>query len=140
MFFTGTPIYLNLVIVFLCCLNVRVIMYRQKKEYLNRIHLRTLPIKDLIIVCNFSFIISWFSYTTSAMVLIWTWTLTKFSMVENFVSYLRSKGAVLSKISKPREHYKCSECQLKLVATESGMEHDHCLHCWLYFTNNKDHS
>ena len=48
-------------------------------------------------------------------------------MVENFVSYLRNKGAVLSKISKLREHSKWSECQLKLVATESGIEHDHCL-------------
>ena len=43
-------------------------------------------------------------------------------MLENFVSYLRNKGTVLSKFS--REHFKCSECQLKLVATESGIEHD----------------
>ena len=45
-------------------------------------------------------------------------------MLENFVSYLRNKGAVLSELSKLREHSRCSECQLKLVATESGIEHD----------------
>ena len=45
-------------------------------------------------------------------------------MLENFVSYLRNKGTVLSELSKLWEHSKCSECQLKLVATVSGIEHD----------------
>ena len=41
-------------------------------------------------------------------------------------SYLRKKGGVLSEFSKVRGHFKetCSECQHKLVATESGREHD----------------
>ena len=34
------------------------------------------------------------------------------------------KATVLSKLSKLSEHSKCSECQLKLVATEIGIEHD----------------
>ena len=34
------------------------------------------------------------------------------------------KATVLSKLSKLSEHSKCSECQLKPVATEIGIEHD----------------
>ena len=51
-------------------------------------------------------------------------------MLENFVSYLRNKGAVLIELSKLSEHSKCSKCQLKLVATESGIEHNdyHAVH------------
>ena len=65
----------------------------------------------------------WFRYEHN-------WTLTKFSMLENFVSYLRNKGAVLIELSKLSEHSKCSKCQLKLVATESGIEHNdyHAVH------------
>ena len=45
-------------------------------------------------------------------------------MLENFVSYLRNKGAVLGEFSKLSAYCNCSECQLKLVTTESGIEHD----------------
>ena len=34
------------------------------------------------------------------------------------------KATVLSELSKLSERSKCSECQLKLVATESGIAHD----------------
>ena len=33
-------------------------------------------------------------------------------------------ATVLSELSKLSEHSKCSTCQHKLVATESGIEHD----------------
>ena len=47
-------------------------------------------------------------------------------------SYLRNKGDRLSELSKLSERFKCSECQLKLGATENGIEHDgfqHQLSC-----------
>ena len=56
--------------------------------------------------------------------------LYKFSVLENFVSYLRNnynnynKATTLSELSELSERFKCSECQLKLVATETGIEHD----------------
>ena len=56
--------------------------------------------------------------------------LYKFSVLENFVSYLRNnynnynKATTLSELSELSERFKCSECQLKLVATEIGIEHD----------------
>ena len=51
--------------------------------------------------------------------------LENFSMLEIFVSYLKMiKATVLSKLSKLSERSTCSECQLKLVATEIGIEHD----------------
>ena len=34
------------------------------------------------------------------------------------------KATVLSKLSKLSERSKCSKCQLKVVATEIGIEHD----------------
>ena len=59
----------------------------------------------------------WFRYEHN-------WTSTKFSMIENFVSYLRKKGAVLSELSKLSEHSKCSKCHLKLVAIKIWIEHN----------------
>ena len=52
-------------------------------------------------------------------------TFTKFSMLENFFSYIRNKKAtVLSQLSKLSKRSNCSEWQLEVVATESGKEPD----------------
>ena len=42
------------------------------------------------------------------------------------MSYIQEirNATVLSELFKLRERSKCSECQLKLVARESGIEHD----------------
>ena len=120
-------------------------------QYPNRIHLKTSPLRvdisglhfslkcneetgilavhECISACRnlhvrlshrglFILLPQWFRYKNNC-------TFNKFSMHVNFVSYLVIiQATVLSEISKLSKRFKFSECQLKLVATESGIEHD----------------
>ena len=67
-------------------------------------------------------LLQWFSYEHNYI----TVSLTKFSMRLKTLSPIEGiKAAVLSELSKLSERAnKCSESQFKLVATESGTEHD----------------
>ena len=51
-------------------------------------------------------------------------TLTKFGMHENFIFYLKNKSVSSKWTPKPNECPKCSKCELKPMATESGVEHE----------------
>ena len=74
-------------------------------------------------------------------------TLTKFGMHENFIFYLKNKSVSSKWTPKPNECPKCSKCELKPVATESGgrawglsiaiisWRYTKCCIAWFYFSN-----
>ena len=75
-----------------------------------------------------------FSYTTSAQWFQYENNCSPAVLLLNLVCLKtlspiseKIKATVLSKLSKLSERYKCSECQLKLVSTEIGIERDYYL-------------